>query len=274
MSALSWGRHYACVRPDHFRIMYRINPFMDPAHQPDHDLSQRQWSSMIAALTDQGARVDVIEARPDSPDMVYAQNLAFVWSREGRTHALMSTMRHEQRRRERLTAEPWFAGRGHVVHHIDPAFEAGDAFLWRGELLVGYGPRTDGAALPLIEELVGLPVRGIHTVHPAMFHLDLSFCPLTEDTALIAPEAFDRASADLLIDLVPDPIILSIEDALGFAANSVVVGDAVIGDGISPLLAARLGERGLRVIDIDLSQFHLSGGSVRCMTNPLDIVVD
>lgn len=274
MSALSWGRHYVTVRPDHFRIEYRINPFMDPTHQPDPVLASRQWTTMVDTLRDQGARIEVIDARPDSPDMVYAQNLALVWSREGRSHALMSTMRFDERRHERQTAEPWFADRGYEIHHIGPAFEAGDAFWWRGELIVGHGPRTELAAIWLLADLLQVPTRAIHTVHPAMFHLDLSFCPLTEDAALIAPEAFDRESADLLIDLVPDPIIISIEDALAFAANSVVVGDTVIGDGISSLLRAQLEGRGLRVVPVDLSQFQLSGGSVRCMTNPMDILLD
>ena len=32
---LAWGRHYVMVEPTHFRIDYAINPFMDPADQPD-----------------------------------------------------------------------------------------------------------------------------------------------------------------------------------------------------------------------------------------------
>ena len=32
---LSWGRHYLMVEPDHFRVDYAINPYMDLADQPD-----------------------------------------------------------------------------------------------------------------------------------------------------------------------------------------------------------------------------------------------
>ena len=37
---LSWGRRYVMVRPDHFRVDYQINPFMDVARQPDPALAR------------------------------------------------------------------------------------------------------------------------------------------------------------------------------------------------------------------------------------------
>ena len=36
---LSWGRHYVMVEPEHFRVDYAINPFMDLADQPDPALA-------------------------------------------------------------------------------------------------------------------------------------------------------------------------------------------------------------------------------------------
>ena len=35
MTTLPWGRHYLMVEPEHFRVDYTINPFMDLADQPD-----------------------------------------------------------------------------------------------------------------------------------------------------------------------------------------------------------------------------------------------
>ena len=73
--ALEWGRHYVMVEPTHFRVDYAINPFMDPAVQPDPARASDQWRGLVATLREVGARVDVIEQRPDAPDMVYAMNL-------------------------------------------------------------------------------------------------------------------------------------------------------------------------------------------------------
>ena len=44
---LAWGRRYVMVEPTHFRIDYVINPFMDPADQPDPDLAMAQWRELV-----------------------------------------------------------------------------------------------------------------------------------------------------------------------------------------------------------------------------------
>ena len=47
---LSWGNHYVTVRPDHFRVDYVINPYMDTAIQPDAERTLAQWESLVATL--------------------------------------------------------------------------------------------------------------------------------------------------------------------------------------------------------------------------------
>jgi hypothetical protein len=36
---------------------------------------------------------------------------------------------------------------------------------------------------------------------------------------------------------------------------------------------SQLGRAGFRVVVVDVSEFHKGGGSVRCLTNPLDITM-
>ena len=59
-SQLNWGRHYVAVEPTHFRVDYAINPFMDPAVQPDPARALDQWHALVATLRGLGARVDVV----------------------------------------------------------------------------------------------------------------------------------------------------------------------------------------------------------------------
>ena len=61
--------------------------------------------------------------------------------------------------------------------------------------MVGTGPRTDELALKHLAGDLGVRVRGLRLTHPAMYHLDLAFCPLDERRAMVAPGAFDQASA-------------------------------------------------------------------------------
>ena len=272
---LPWGREYVMVRPSHFRVEYVINPFMDLASQPDPVRATEQWEGLVAAITAAGGTVDALEQREDAPDMVYAMNLGLGVVGPGGRRVVMSHMRHPQRRTEGLSAEPWFAARGSATGWLgEPHFEAGDAFAWRGELLVGHGPRTEEAALHALAEHLGVRVVGLGITHPGMYHLDLAFCPVDAETAIVCPAALDEASARALLDRVPNPVLLTEEEALTtFAANSVVVGRTVIMPACPDHVRAALGRRGLEVVVLDLSEFHKGGGSVRCLTNPVDVVV-
>lgn len=280
---LAWGRHYAMVDPSAYRIDYVINPYMDPACQPDPGRARAQWEALRSTLVSTGAVVDVIPAVQGVPDMVYAMNLGLVVRRRGPegdgATVLMSHMRHAQRQPETPPARAWFAAQGMATlapgaDGIGPHFEAGDAFPFRGELFVGHGPRTDELALRGLADDLGVRVRGFRIAHPAMYHLDLAFCPLDDRHALVCPDAFDEDSAAAILDLVPDPVLLTVEEAVGgFVANSVVVGRTLVMPGCPAELRDRLEVLGFGVVVVDVAEFHLGGGSVRCLTNPLDITL-
>jgi arginine dihydrolase len=270
---LRWGRRYLMVRPEHFRVDYVINPYMTTSEQPDPEPAMRQWEALRDAIAAAGGEVEVLEQRPDSPDMVYAMNLGLAQS-SGRV--MLSHMRFAPRRQEALSSEPWFAGHGFVVDRtgsagVGPHFESGDAFPFGDSLLVGYGPRTDADALKHLATQWDLRVRGLRIVHDGMYHLDLSFCPLDSTHALVYPPAFDPASRAELERLVPEPVVLTDEEAFAFTANSIVVGDTIIMPACSLRLQHILTRLGLRVVVLDLSEFHKGGGSIRCLTNPLDL---
>jgi len=277
---LAWGRHYAMVEPEHFRIDYAINPFMDLADQPDLQLALLQWEVLVGTLEGLGATVDVLPQRPDAPDMVYAMNLGLAVGRpDGAQRVVMSHMRHPQRRIETGSAAAWFARSGRPAAYVGregvgPAFEAGDAFPFGDALVVGHGPRTDELALKALATELGVRVRGVRTTHPGMYHLDLAFCPLDERRAIICPDAFDAASAQALLALVGEPLVITEEEALTtFCANSVVVGDTVVMPGCPEHVRVRLEAWGFAVRIVDVTEFHKGGGSVRCLTNPLDITL-
>ena len=284
MSELAWGRHYVMVEPSQFRIDYAINPFMDPSVQPEPARAAAQWHDLVATLRDLGATVAEIPARPDSPDMVYAMNLGLgiarpEWSEGHQRSVLLSHMRYAERRHETISARAWFERNGFLASYVGrdgagPHFEAGDAFPWRGELLVGFGPRTEVSALDTIGRDLGVAVRGLRIVHPAMYHLDLAFCPLDDQRALVCPDALDAESAALLLDLVPEPIVLTADEAIEtFCANSIVVGRTVVMPACPDHVRDQLEAWGFAVRIVDVSEFHLGGGSIRCLTNPVDITI-
>ncbi len=180
--SLQWGRHYLMVEPDHFRVDYAINPYMDVALQPDPVRVREQWDALVASLRAAGAEVEVLAQRADSPDMVYAMNLGLVLD----DRVVVSHMRYAERRREADSAVPWFAGQGLAPSYVGrdgvgAHLEAGDAFAFGDALVVGYGPRTEELALKHLATELDVRVRGLRITHPGMYHLDLAFCPLDAD---------------------------------------------------------------------------------------------
>ncbi len=277
---LQWGHHYLAVRPEHFRVDYVINPFMDPAVQPDPQVAMLQWHAMVRTLEDLGARVEVLPQRADAPDMVYAMNLGLgVVRPDGQQHVVMSHMRYAERRMETQSAQPFFAEHGFTTSYVGrdgvgAHLESGDAFAFGDALVVGYGPRTEELALKHLAADLGVRVRGLRITHPGMYHLDLAFCPLDERRALVCPSALDAPSAQALLDLVPEPLVLSEEEALTtFCANSVVVGSTVVMPACPPRVRRQLEEWGFTVVIVDVSEFHKGGGSIRCLTNPVDVTI-
>ena len=282
---LAWGRNYVMVEPSHFRVEYVINPFMDPSVQPDRALAMAQWRTLVETIERLGGTVDVIPQRPEAPDMVYAMNLGLAVARRRgdgglERHVVMSHMRHPQRRMESASAQPWFSDHGYTTsyvgrHGVGAHLEAGDVFAWGDALVAGFGPRTEELALKHLATDLGVRVRDVRITHPAMYHLDLAFCPLDERRALVAPGAFDEASAAALLELVPEPLVLTDDEALTtFCANSIVIGRAVVMPaGAPPRVKAQLADWDFEVVEVDVSQFHKGGGSIRCLTNPLDVTL-
>ncbi len=278
-TGLAWGRHYVMVRPDHFRVEYVINPFMDPHDQPDHARAMEQWEHLVGTIEGLGGTVDAFAQRADSPDMVYAMNLGLGLVREdGQRHVVLSHMRYAERRRETLSAAPFFDGLGFATSYVGREgvgahFEAGDAFAFGGALVVGYGPRTEELGLKHLATDLGVRVRGFRITHPGMYHMDLAFNPLDERRAMVCPAAFDDASAAALLALVPEPLVLTEEEALTFCANSIVIGRTVLMPACPDRVRARLEGWGFEIVLLDLSEFHKGGGSIRCLTNPVDVTI-
>ncbi|HET8716336.1 MAG TPA: arginine deiminase family protein [Nocardioidaceae bacterium] len=283
---LQWGHRYAMVEPSHFRVEYAINPYMDVTDQPSPLRTREQWDALVAAIRAAGAEVEVIEQRPDAPDMVYAMNLGLVVigdqdgqdHQDHQNHVVMSHMRFPERRMETATADAWFAERGFSRSYvgrdgIGAHLEAGDIFAFGDALVAGYGPRTEELGLKHLAVDLGVRVRGLRITHPGMYHLDLAFCPLDETRAMVCPAAFDEASAAAALDLVPEPLVLTEEEALTFCANSIVIGRTILMPTCPDRVRAQLEEWGFEIVLLDLSEFHKGGGSIRCLTNPLDVRV-
>jgi N-dimethylarginine dimethylaminohydrolase len=280
MAALAWGHRYLMVPPDHFRVAYAINPFMNTSNQPDPLRVRAEYDALVAAIETAGGTVETLAQRPDSPDMVYAMNLGFFVEPDpagpDAPGVVLSHMRYAERRQETDSAAHWAQEHGYRQWRVGrdgvgAHFEAGDAFAWRGELVVGHGFRTEELAVKHLATDLGVVTRALRLVHPGMYHLDLAFCPLDDDRAIVCPDAFEADSAADLLARVPEPLVITIEEAMTFCANAIVIGRTVVMPACPPRVRAILEGWDFEVVVVEVTQYLKGGGAIRCLTNPLDV---
>lgn len=277
MSELAWGRRYLMCPPQHFGVLYEINPWMHQEIAVDHDKAVEQWETLAANLRSAGAEVLTMEPQPHVPDLVFTANAGIVSGRQ----FVPSQFRHPQRQPETEIDARWFAEGGFRVDRLPPELDhegAGDALPFTPTggppvLVSGYSFRSDADAVTALGALVGCPVKAVQLVDPRLYHLDLTFCPLDDRRALCAPMGWDRYGRTVIEALVPEPLWLAAEEALAFCANSVVVGSTIIMPTIPLRVGRQLEAWGFTPVESRVDEFLKAGGGCRCLTLALDVTL-
>lgn len=271
---LPWGWSYLMCPPEHFGVLYEINPWMKREVRPDRDLAYEQWHKLVANLRQAGATVKTMQPVESLPDLVFAANAGLV---DG-DRFIVSRFRYPERQPEAMYDAAWFQAEGYKVVELPDApnvfFEGvGDAFPFGGRLLAGYGFRSDIPAHAVLAHLLGVEVISVRLVDPRIYHFDISFCPLDDRHAIIAPLAWDRESCEAVRQVVPEPLVLEDDEALAFCANSVVVGKTVIMPCCTPRVGRILEGWGFDICVSPMSEFMKAGGAARCLTLALDMTI-
>lgn len=258
--------------PDHFGVLYEINPWMHREVTVDLDRARNQWGALMTVLLAAGAEVELLEPQPDLPDLVFTANAGTV--NHGRY--VPSRFRHPYRQPEVAFDVAWFTGAGFEVVELPEGVGhegAGDALPFGGVFLSGYRSRSDAGAPGPLSALLGAPVRPIELVDSRLYHLDLTFCPLDDRRAMIAPHAWDAYGAKVVEALVPELLVLEDDEMLAFCANSVVVGTTVVMPACPPRVGRALEAWGFDVVVVAVGEFRKAGGGCRCLTLALDVAV-
>jgi len=269
---LGWGRRYLMCPPSYFGVLYEINPWMHREVTVDRDAAQAEWEGLRSALVQAGAEVEVLEPAAEVPDLVFTANAGVVNARQ----FVPSRFRHPERQGETAHDAAWFRTRGYQVTELpeDVCQEgAGDALPFGDVLLAGYRFRSDAASHAYLSALTGAAVRSVELVDERLYHLDLTFCPLDERRAIVAPLGWDRYGRRVVEALVPEPLVLEDEEALAFCANSVVVGQRVVMPSCPVRVGHQLEAWGFEVVVCPVSEFLKAGGGCRCLTLALDVVL-
>jgi len=272
MTELDWGRRYLVCSPAFFGVLYEINPWMHRHVKVDLERARAQWEGLADMLRAAGAVIDVMEPHPNLPDLVFTANAGIVNGNQ----FVPSRFRHPERQAEVPYDIEWFEKQGFVVDMLpeDVSFEgAGDALPFGRVLLAGYRFRSDAGAHAYVSKLTCAAVRSVELVDARLYHLDLTFCPLDDRRAIVAPDGWDSYGRKVVDALVPEPLALELDDALQFCANSIVVGTNVIMPSCPPAVGRRLVAWGFDVAVAPVDEFLKAGGGCRCLTLALDVVL-
>ncbi len=258
--------------PEHYGVLYEINPWMHQEVRVDPDRARQQWDALADCLRRAGAEVEVLEPREGLPDLVFTANAGIV----NGPQFVPSRFRHPQRRDEVPHDRAWFEGHGFQVHELPEGVcheGAGDGLPFGRVLVSGYRFRSDAASHAYLSRLTGAAVRSIELVDERFYHLDLTFCPLDDRRAMVAPMAWDSYGRKVMAALVPEPLVLEDQEALSFCANSVVVGTTVHMPACPPRVGRQLEAWGFEVVVCEVGEFLKAGGGCRCLTLALDVVL-
>ncbi|TFB93021.1 MULTISPECIES: dimethylargininase [Cryobacterium] len=250
-------------KPDYFTVVYRINPWMDPAIPTDTSLAVAQWQTLYDTYIGLGFDVHLVDPIDGLPDMVYAANGGFVID----NIAYGAAFTYPERQPEGPAYMDWFRDNGFDVRVPVEINEGEGDFLLVGDvILAGTGFRSASNSHEEVSAIYGRPVITLNLVNPSFYHLDTAVAVLDDTNIAYLPSAFDEQSLAVLRERYPDAIIVTEEDAAILGLNSY-------SDGYNVVIAARakdferqLRERGYNPIGVDLSELLLGGGGVKCCT--------
>jgi N-dimethylarginine dimethylaminohydrolase len=117
-----------------------------------------------------------------------------------------------------------------------------------------------------VAEIVDREILSLELTSGWFYHLDTCFCPLSDQTALFYPPAFDDYAKTVLEGHIPDLIPVPAEEAERFACNAVVGDDNVVMNTGCPVAREKLKDRGFNVYETPLDEFLKAGGSAKCLT--------
>ena len=162
-------------RPEHFTVVYRINPWMDPQVPTDTALAVRQWQTLYDTYVELGFDVQLIEPEAGLPDMVYAANGGFVI--DGIAYGASFT--YPERQPEGPAYMEWFRQAGlRVAEPVEVNEGEGDFLLVGDVILAGTGFRTASDSHAELARVTGREVVGLTLVDPRFYHLDTAIAVL------------------------------------------------------------------------------------------------
>jgi dimethylargininase len=221
----------------------------------DAALAARQHEAYERRLAELGCRVVSLPAEPELPDAVFVEDTAVVVDEL----AVVTRPGAESRRAETASVARVLAEYRPIVAIQSPGtLDGGDVLRVGKRMFVGISGRSNREGIGQLRCVLSphgytvdaVPVTGC-------LHLKSAITQVAPETLLLNPTWVDsRAFSGFRL--------LEIDPAEPYAANALLVGDAVIYPSGFPRTAARLVRAHLRLAKVDVSELAKAEGAVTC----------
>jgi dimethylargininase len=208
-------------------------------------------------LSGLGLHVVSLPAEQELPDAVFVEDTAVVTDEV----AVVTTMGCTARRREVDSISPVLE-KYRLLQSINGAgvLEGGDVVQVGRTLFVGISTRTNVNGISQLSKIVtpyGYEVRPVQV--KGCLHLSTGCGFIGRNTILANPSWVDLSPFEGFE-------IINVSPSEPWSANGLTLADHVLISAASPQTAARVRERGFRVLTVDISEFEKAEGGLTCLT--------
>ena len=254
-------------KPEHYDVIHKnLNIHMNMEKSVNNHKANMQYWNLVRKLSECGANIKFIDSKNGLVDMVFAANGALI---DKLTHtAIIANFEANPRVEESELWKNFLKNNLYKVKVLQNKFEGqGDAlFSHAGKVLwYGYGFRSSYKAASEIQSVLkNVTIHTLKLVDERFYHLDTCFCVLNNDSVMYYPDAFDKESNEKIERNFQVKIVVSEYDALKFSCNAICIKNYIILHEASLDLKNSLNKIGYTVIENNMSEFLLSGGSAKC----------
>ncbi|PKR76774.1 hypothetical protein CEY16_13215 [Halalkalibacillus sediminis] len=232
----------------------------------DTTLALKQHAKFLDVMRAQGVKVIELSPEPRLNEQVFTRDIAFAINDE----LFVASMSEEVRQSETKHLKKWLHEHSISFHDgLAGTIEGGDVLIDGDTVWVGLSGRTT------IEGIQDLQQRiPDHSVQPLeikddILHLDCVLNIISENTALVYPQAFTKKDLRTIKSNYK-VIYITDEEQFQMGPNVLSIGDGkIISLPQNERLNKVLESKGFEVILVDISEIIKSGGSFRCCTLPL-----
>ena len=256
--------------PKYFDVVhYKLNEYMIMKKKVNFNLAFKQWKNLENNLLYAGVNIKYIKPQKNLVDMVFTANSALIYDNK----ALISNFNAIPRKNESKYYFNFFHSNGYDTYNMKTEFEGTADGLFshsKKQLWIGYGFRSNKDSKQEITDIISnynLDINTLKLTNPLWYNLNTCFCPFGNDNLILYEKAFNKQGLKDIYNVFDENkcIKVSDEDAHNFACNSIsTINNIIIGHKYTDELKYKLKDINYIPIENNMSEFLLSGGSVKC----------